>query len=159
MGTFRRAGLTVKIDFKAATLSVWTPGAWYRGLQVLGGLAVLAGLLWFRRRVPSRGVLITVALALGAAWSMLLGPAVEAPTYVFLAPMQRSLGWSKTELTGAFSVALATSAVAAFPVGRWLDRHSPRPLMTFADTQSPDYITPATSVFVHCPSSPSSSPR
>jgi MFS family permease len=49
---------------------------------------------------------------------------------VFLAPMQRSLGWSKTELTGAFSVALATSAVAAFPVGRWLDRHSPRPLMT-----------------------------
>ena len=44
--------------------------------------------------------------------------------------MQRSLGWSKTELTGAFSVALATSALAAFPVGRWLDRHSPRPLMT-----------------------------
>src|ERR671935_803115 len=49
---------------------------------------------------------------------------------VFLPAMQRSLGWSKTELTGAFSVALATSALAAFPVGRWLDRHSPRPLMT-----------------------------
>src|ERR671936_365536 len=49
---------------------------------------------------------------------------------VFLPAMQRSLGWSKAELTGAFSVALATSAVAAFPVGRWLDRHSPRPLMT-----------------------------
>ena len=49
---------------------------------------------------------------------------------VFLLSMQRSLGWSKTELTGAFSVALATSALAAIPVGRWLDRHSPRPLMT-----------------------------
>ncbi len=49
---------------------------------------------------------------------------------VFLPSMQRSLGWSRTELTGAFSIALATSALAAVPVGRWLDRHSPRPLMT-----------------------------
>jgi MFS family permease len=44
--------------------------------------------------------------------------------------MQHELGWSKSELTGAFSVALAISALAAFPVGRWLDRHNPRPLMT-----------------------------
>jgi MFS family permease len=49
---------------------------------------------------------------------------------VFQVPMQRELGWSKTELTGAYSLALAASALAAFPVGRWLDRHSPRPLMT-----------------------------
>jgi MFS family permease len=49
---------------------------------------------------------------------------------VFLPSMQRSLGWSKTELTGAFSIALAVSALAAFPVGRWLDRHGPRALMT-----------------------------
>jgi MFS family permease len=49
---------------------------------------------------------------------------------VFLLPMQHDLGWSKAELTGAFSVALGTSAVAAFPIGRWLDRSSPRPLMT-----------------------------
>jgi MFS family permease len=49
---------------------------------------------------------------------------------VFQVPMQHELGWSKSELTGAFSLALATSALAAFPVGRWLDRHSPRPLMT-----------------------------
>jgi MFS family permease len=49
---------------------------------------------------------------------------------VFLPAMQRSLGWSKIELTGAFSLALATSAVAAFPVGRWLDRYSARGLMT-----------------------------
>ena len=51
---------------------------------------------------------------------------------VFLPSMQEDLGWSKTELTGAFSLALATSAVAAFPVGHWLDRHSPRPLLTLA---------------------------
>ncbi|HEY3083566.1 MAG TPA: MFS transporter, partial [Chloroflexota bacterium] len=38
---------------------------------------------------------------------------------VFQVPMQHELGWSKSELTGAFSVALATSALAAFPVGRW----------------------------------------
>jgi MFS family permease len=44
--------------------------------------------------------------------------------------MQHALGWSKTELTGAFSLALASSALAAFPVGRWLDHHSPRSLMT-----------------------------
>ena len=49
---------------------------------------------------------------------------------VFQVPMQNELGWSKSELTGAFSLALAISALAAFPVGRWLDRHSPRPLMT-----------------------------
>jgi MFS family permease len=49
---------------------------------------------------------------------------------VFQVPMQHELGWSKSELTGAFSLALATSALVAFPVGRWLDRHSPRPLMT-----------------------------
>jgi MFS family permease len=49
---------------------------------------------------------------------------------VFLPTMQHSLGWSRTALTGAFSVALAASALAAFPVGRWLDHHSPRPLLT-----------------------------
>lgn len=35
---------------------------------------------------------------------------------VFQVPMQHELGWSKSELTGAFSLALATSALAAFPV-------------------------------------------
>jgi MFS family permease len=49
---------------------------------------------------------------------------------VFLVPMQEDLGWSRAELSGAFSLALATSALAALPVGRLLDRHSPRPVMT-----------------------------
>ena len=49
---------------------------------------------------------------------------------VFLIPMQDELGFSTAELTGAFSLALLVSAVAGIAVGRYLDRHSPRGLMT-----------------------------
>jgi MFS family permease len=49
---------------------------------------------------------------------------------VFLVPMQRDLGLSAAQLTGAFSVALLVSAVAGIAVGRFLDRRSPRALMT-----------------------------
>ena len=49
---------------------------------------------------------------------------------VFLIPMQRELGFSTAELTGAYSLALLISAVAGIAVGRWLDRRSPRALMT-----------------------------
>ncbi|MFO7170043.1 MAG: MFS transporter [Chloroflexota bacterium] len=49
---------------------------------------------------------------------------------VFVAPMQAELGWSQPAITGAFSLALLCSGVAAVPVGRWLDRHGPRALMT-----------------------------
>ena len=49
---------------------------------------------------------------------------------VFLLPMQRDLGYSAAQLTGAFSLALLVSAVAGIVVGRHLDRHSPRTVMT-----------------------------
>ncbi len=49
---------------------------------------------------------------------------------VFLQPMEQSLGASRVGVTGAFSLALAVSSVAALPVGRWLDRYGPRALMT-----------------------------
>ena len=49
---------------------------------------------------------------------------------VFLAPMEGELGWSRGAMTGAFSVALLLAGLAAVPVGRWLDRHGPRLLMT-----------------------------
>ena len=48
---------------------------------------------------------------------------------VFLVPMQRDLGFSAAELTGAFSLAMLVSGVAGIAVGRYLDRHSPRALM------------------------------
>ncbi len=49
---------------------------------------------------------------------------------VFLLPMEDDLGWSQSQLTGAFSLALLISGIAGIPMGRWLDRHGPRALMT-----------------------------
>lgn len=49
---------------------------------------------------------------------------------VFLTPMQAELGWSTVELTGAYSLMLFCGGLAAVPVGRWLDRHGSRALMT-----------------------------
>jgi MFS family permease len=49
---------------------------------------------------------------------------------VYLSPMESELGWSRGDMTGAFSVATLLSGMAAIPVGRWLDRHGPRLLMT-----------------------------
>ncbi|MGI8857566.1 MAG: MFS transporter [Thermomicrobiales bacterium] len=49
---------------------------------------------------------------------------------VFLKPIGSDLHWSRAAMTGAFSLALATSGVTGLFVGRWLDRHGPRLLMT-----------------------------
>lgn len=49
---------------------------------------------------------------------------------LFLVPMRNEFRWSTTELTAAFTLALAVSASAAIPIGRWLDVHSPRLLMS-----------------------------
>jgi MFS family permease len=49
---------------------------------------------------------------------------------VFLTPMERELGWSRTELTAGFSLALLVTGAMAFPVGAWIDRHGARLLMT-----------------------------
>lgn len=49
---------------------------------------------------------------------------------VFLRPMEDALGASRIAVTGAFSVGLGVSALLAISVGRWLDRHGPRALMT-----------------------------
>ncbi|MGE3797087.1 MAG: MFS transporter [Thermomicrobiales bacterium] len=49
---------------------------------------------------------------------------------VFIEPTSSDLGWSRNQLTAAFSIALVSSGIAAVPVGRWLDSHGPRTLMT-----------------------------
>src|SRR5262249_13769709 len=49
---------------------------------------------------------------------------------VFLPPMEAELGWSRVQITGAFSLALLSSALAALRVGRWIARHGARGLMT-----------------------------
>lgn len=49
---------------------------------------------------------------------------------VFLLAMERDLGASRVAVTGALSLALAVAALAALPVGRWIDRYGARGLMT-----------------------------
>jgi MFS family permease len=49
---------------------------------------------------------------------------------VYLGPMESELGWSRGDMTGAFSLGLLLAGLTAIPVGRWLDRHGPRLLMS-----------------------------
>ncbi len=49
---------------------------------------------------------------------------------VMLRPMEAELGFSRVAITGAFSVGMGLSAVAGLPIGRWIDRHGARGLMT-----------------------------
>jgi predicted MFS family arabinose efflux permease len=49
---------------------------------------------------------------------------------VVLLPMQRDLGFSAAELTGAFSLGILVAGIAGIGVGRFLDRRGPRLLMT-----------------------------
>jgi len=67
----------------------------------------------------------TLALTETVSWGILF-----YAFSVFLVPMQLEFGWSPATLTGAYSLALLVAGVAAIPVGRWLDRHGPRALMT-----------------------------
>jgi MFS family permease len=72
-------------------------------------------------------------------WHMLAGlSAAQAVSWgvlyytfsVFIRPMEAERGWSRADVAGAFSLALLVSGLAAVPVGRWLDAHGPRALMT-----------------------------
>ncbi|MFC7483659.1 MFS transporter [Luedemannella flava] len=50
---------------------------------------------------------------------------------VLITPMAADLHTSTATVTGALTTSVLVSAVAAVPVGRWLDRHGGRTLMTF----------------------------
>jgi len=50
---------------------------------------------------------------------------------VYLVPMAADLRTSTATITGALTLGILTAAGAALPVGRWLDRHGGRGLMTF----------------------------
>lgn len=49
---------------------------------------------------------------------------------VLALPMERELGWSREVVFGGFSLGLLVQALASIPVGRWLDRHGGRALMS-----------------------------
>jgi MFS family permease len=49
---------------------------------------------------------------------------------VLAGDITRATGWSTAAITAALSVSQLVAAVAGIPVGRWLDRHGPRGVMT-----------------------------
>lgn len=71
-------------------------------------------------------IAVTLAITETISWGI-----IYYTFSVLLTPMQAELGWSKTEMTGAFSLALLIAGAMAFPVGTWIDRHGARLLMTF----------------------------
>ena len=70
-----------------------------------------------------------IALALAITETVSYGVLFYAFS-VFITPMEAELGWSRGEITGAFSLSLLITGLVAFPVGHWLDRHGARLLMT-----------------------------
>jgi predicted MFS family arabinose efflux permease len=73
----------------------------------------------------SRGLVPGLAVTETVSWGILY---YAFP--VLLPAMERDLGWSRTTLIGAFTVAVIVSGLAALPVGRLLDHRPARPLMT-----------------------------
>lgn len=49
---------------------------------------------------------------------------------LYVVPMEKSLGWSRTELNAALSIGLLIAGLVAVPVGSWIDRVGGRALMT-----------------------------
>jgi MFS family permease len=78
-----------------------------------------------RSKSPAWRIATTLAVTEPVSWGVLYYAFA-----VFLDPMERDLGWSRIQLTGAFSLALLVSGFAGVPIGRWLDNHGPGRLMT-----------------------------
>jgi predicted MFS family arabinose efflux permease len=76
-------------------------------------------------RLASRGLVPGLAITETVSWGILY---YAFP--VLLPAMERDLGWSRTTLIGAYTLAVITSGMAALPVGRLLDRRPARLLMT-----------------------------
>lgn len=53
---------------------------------------------------------------------------------VLLKPMESDTGWTLSQLSGAFSLALLTSGFVTLAIGNWLDRYGGRLLMTLGST-------------------------
>ena len=53
---------------------------------------------------------------------------------VFVEPMESELGWTRAQITGAFSLGLIVLGAVSIPVGHWLDERGPRLLMTAGST-------------------------
>lgn len=49
---------------------------------------------------------------------------------LFILPMERELGWSRNAMNGALSLGLLVAGLCAYPVGRWIDLHGGRLVMS-----------------------------
>ena len=72
-----------------------------------------------------RRILATLCLTQITSWGVLY-----YAFSVISARISERTGWSPPSVTAAFSAALVISALVGIPVGRWLDRHGPRTVMT-----------------------------
>jgi MFS family permease len=78
------------------------------------------------RRIPYGWVIVAaVSITETVTWGI-----IYYGFPVFLRPMERDLGASRIAITAAFSIGLGVAALAGLPVGRWIDRHGGRALMT-----------------------------
>lgn len=72
------------------------------------------------------------AIALALAVTQTVGYGIAYYTFsVFITPMEAELGWTRTQVSGALSIALLVSAACAYPLGAWIDRNGARLPMTF----------------------------
>jgi MFS family permease len=59
---------------------------------------------------------------------------------VFVKPMEAELGWSRAQTSLAFSLALLVEGVLALPIGRWIDKHGARGLMTLGSVLGSGFV-------------------
>ena len=71
------------------------------------------------------------AIAWSLAVTQTIGYGVLFYAYaVVTLPMEAELGWSRADTSGAFSAGLLLAGLAAWPIGRFVDRHGARGLLT-----------------------------
>jgi len=77
------------------------------------------------KRAGPRGVQVTLCVTQVTSWGILY---YAFP--VLAGTISSDTGWTMPALTAALSAGLVASALLGIVVGRWLDRHGPRGLMT-----------------------------
>jgi len=72
-------------------------------------------------RTTDARLIWTIAATQFVGWGTLF-----TPFALVIGPMEQELGWSRSLISGAFTVGLLLSGVLAVPAGRWVDRHGGR---------------------------------
>ncbi|HEU4454804.1 MAG TPA: MFS transporter [Longimicrobium sp.] len=116
-----------RVRVRVAGVARGAPGAGGRVVRRLLRMSEGAAAAPFAGRRLYYGWVLVGALALTETVSY---GVLQYAFPVFLAPMEAELGWSRTAMTGAFSLASLVSGFAAVPAGQWVDRHGARGLMT-----------------------------